>query len=124
MPFVQYSPLPGHDHDPVPEQQSRVAVDVDVGGVRDVVALALEEAHKRQLPLRDRLATWLLPQVRTVEADVVRRCSSRRVEIVKALPAPGVVRLPRVHGHLDEDRRTSVRALPDDERDRSPCASV
>ena len=39
----------GH-HEAVPEELCGVAVGVDVGRVGDVVAVALEEAHERELP--------------------------------------------------------------------------
>ena len=100
-----------------PLRECRVSVDVDVGGVGHVVALLLDPAQKGVLPSGGTgrvahaqklsgaraAAGFRLRRVGTIERDA-ERAPSEAVEVVEALPAPVVVRLPSIHGALDEDR--------------------
>jgi hypothetical protein len=108
------------DDEPVLEQLVGILVDVDVGRVRDVVALAFEEAHEldspgEELPLRAGCP-------RTVERDVGRGAvAAVRIE---ALASPRVVRLPGVHGRDDEDLGADGRLRLHDEEDAARRAAV
>ena len=64
------------------------------------------------------LGSRRLPEIRAVEADVVRALQAGRVEVVQALAAPRVVRLPRVHRHLDQNRCPALGIRAYDERHR------
>src|SRR5262245_30026791 len=100
------------EHGSVGQQARRVAIRVEVGLVGDVVAFTLQEADELDLPLPGRLVA---ARQRPLEGDA-RRTTARRVGVVKALPAPRVVRLPRVHRDLHEDRGSALGVRADDER--------
>ena len=102
------------EHQPVPEERAGVAMRVDVGLARDVVAHALEETDGLDLPDERALPTLELPRIRAVERDVVRALSMCVVELVQAHPTPAVVRLPGVYRHLHEDHRVVRRWLAQD----------
>jgi len=84
------------------EEFAGAPIGVDVGGVGDVVALALEEPHYLDLP-RERGLT-IGGGKGSLERDVIRRPSGA-VRRVEALSAPVVIGLPRVDRGLDEDGR-------------------
>ena len=84
-------------HHAVLHQARRRTVGVDVGLVRDVGALPLEEADELDLPPHRGLRQ---PAERPVERDAIR---ARAHEVVQALAAPVVVGLPCVDGDLDQD---------------------
>src|SRR3954453_21715450 len=114
----------GDDHQPALKQRTRLSVDIDIGRVRDVVTLTLEEARKWYLPVEHRLAPGPGVLIGAIERrpDAVRRI---RVAVrhragasaVEAGPAPAVVGLPGVDRGDDENRRPRPgRRLADYER--------
>ena len=94
------------------EEALRTEIRVDIGLVRDVVALALEEPHEVDLPVERALRC---ERERPVERDPNCWREIAAVEGVEALPAPRVVRLPGVDRNLDEDPGVTTWRLPDDE---------
>src|SRR5581483_3301272 len=93
---------------------ARIAVGIEVGLIRDVIAFALEEADELDLPPERALRKWA---PRALERDAV---DAAAVDVVEAVAVPGVVRLPRVHGDLHEDARARacLRLAQDEERRR------
>lgn len=93
------------DHQPTTGEDLGVAHEIDVGGVLDVAALALEPADELELPVEEE-ARALVEHIRAIEAHLRRlhgapgHRQARGVVRVKALAAPAVVGLPggrRVH---------------------------
>ncbi len=87
-------------------QQSRAAIDVDVGDVSDVVALPLQPTHHRML---DQRASVWVDGIRTIEAHLITALAVERSRVgqlvhVQADPAPGVVGLPARHVGLHQER--------------------
>src|SRR5437868_14037875 len=107
------------DYEAVLQEARRMLVRVDVRLVRDVVPVALEEAYEVVLRVERALRGV---HERAIERDAHRVHQIRAVERVEALPAPRIVRLPCVDGHLHEDARVLRRRLADDEDD--PAARI
>src|SRR6266700_7290327 len=104
------------------QQRSWDPVRVDVGLVRNVDTVTLQEAHPGQLELRDHVVELLL-----VEGPIERHLDGVHAgaKLVEALAAPTVVGLPRIDRHLDQHRgRGSRRALAHNQRNAPHGAGV
>ncbi len=102
----------GRHQQAVVEELARVAVDVDVGDVGEVEALALQEAHQLVLVVEQ---VELARPVGPLERDVARAHPVGALVVVEALAAPAVVGQPRVHGHLHERLGGGARGRAHDE---------
>ena len=96
------------------EKALRTEIRVDIGLVRGVVALALEEPHEVDLPVERALRC---ERERPVERDANGGREIAAVERIETLSAPRVVRLPGVDRNLNDDLRVTTRRLADDEGD-------
>ena len=105
--------MPRGDEGAAAEQGAgALAGDVEVRGVRHVVAIALEvPRHQRLVP--QHLSAAVVARVRAVEGDLHRECAGR---VVKAGPAPGVVGLGGEHGGVHQQIRRAV--VLDHQRDQ------
>ena len=83
-------------------------VGVDVALVRNVVAVALDEADELDLPTKRPLAARPIPCIRTFKGDISRARAEAR-EVVEAAAAPAVVGLPREDGDLNQHFRVPSR---------------
>jgi hypothetical protein len=84
---------------PMPRQEPRIAMYVDVGHVTDVISLTFEESHELVLSA----PKGRVVRERTVKGDANRGWGAIGAG-VEALAAPVVVGLPRVHGNLNDGR--------------------
>ena len=102
------------EHQTVAQQRPGGHVRVDVGLVRDVDTVSLQEPDPRQVGLRAHVAELAL-----VEGPIERHLEgvAAGAELVEALAAPRVVSLPRIDRHLDQQRgRGTRRALAHNQR--------